>query len=236
VRSAVEIVKELRKGVVAIFSYPNLERLGVDELSTVLGSHGIMGSAFAISSDKFLTCSHVVKDRENLILIGSPGRETGLSPIHHEVVDMRQNRQMDLALLRTKRVKGEVVPIKFESTRPEVGLDILAVGYPWPEQQGRVQKDEKRIDLHVTLTLRAIRGIVAARYVDGIHFEIDKLLNPGQSGGPVVSLETGLLVGVCQAIRHWPRKDGDPMIPTDLSICLSVEIVQDVLNELGANF
>jgi S1-C subfamily serine protease len=229
----IQLVRELRKGVVNVMFLPELAGVTSEEdLLRRLAPNVIRGTAFAVSAGHFLTCDHVVEgitDSKNLKLVGSPD-PAKIHPVMHDVVEVKRDRNLDIALMRTERIRDEVVPIKLESGQPQVGLDILATGFPLPEQRPPEKiESEKRINVALAATFRAIRGIIASRLLDGLHFEIDKLLNPGQSGGPVVSLETGRLVGMCQAFRSY--QVGTQMIPADLSVCLSVEAIRTKLTE-----
>ncbi len=232
----VELARELRKGVVAVLSFPQIAGVtSTEDLIRRLAIPVVRGTAFAVSSDQFLTCNHVIEgitDLKNLKLAGSPDPKASLPVVTHDVAEAKHDSHLDIALLKTERIRSEVAPITFESGQPQVGLDVLAVGYPLPEQrQPEVIESEKRINVALAVTFRAIRGIIASRMLDGFHFEIDKLLNPGQSGGPVISLETGRLVGMCQAFVSYQR--GTQVIPSDLSVCLSVEAIRNKLSEWG---
>jgi S1-C subfamily serine protease len=194
------------------------------------------GTAFAVASDKFVTCNHVIEnlDPKMLKLSGGADPTAGLPMNIHDVVEANSDPQLDIALLKTKRVQGDIVPITFESGLPQVGLDILAVGYPFPKQQPpEIRENEKRINVNVVTTFRAIRGIIASRMPDGVQFEIDKLANPGQSGGPVVSIGTGRLVGMCRAQQLATTQKR--VMPTDLSLCVSADAIRRKLNEWGVS-
>jgi hypothetical protein len=137
-----------------------------------------------------------------------------------------------MALLRTERVQGDVVALSLEPGVPQVGLDILAAGYPWPEQSAaELIEKESRVNVNVTVTFRALHGIIASRIPTTLQFEIDKFVNPGQSGGPVVSIESGKLVGMCQGFRYF--KINENVIPMHLSYCLSSDAIRGKLTELG---
>jgi S1-C subfamily serine protease len=158
------------------------------------------GTAFALTPDRFVTCYHVIKnlDPKQLKLSGAPDYTANLPWNFQNVLEIERDPELDIALLKTERVQGDIVPIALQHGVPQVGLDILAVGYPLPKQKSpEIIESEKRINVDVALTFRALRGIIAARTADGSHFEIDKHVDPGQSGGPVVSIENGKLLGMC---------------------------------------
>jgi len=208
------------------------EKISVEELVKRMSVPVSRGTAFAVASDRFVSCNHVIEnlDPKTLKLSGAADPTAGLPMNIHDVVETKCDPQLDIALLKTKRVQGDIVPITFEPGLPQVGLDILAVGYPLPEQQPpEIRENEKRINVDAVVTFRAIRGIIASRMADGVQFEIDKLTNPGQSGGPVISIGTGKLVGMCRAQRLAPTQKG--VMPADLGLCVSADVIRRKLNE-----
>lgn len=90
---------------------------------------------------------------------------------------------------------------------------------------------ENRVNVNVVLTFRALHGIIASRLANGVEFEIDKFVNPGQSGGPVVSIENGRLVGMCRGYRYFTVKESQ--IPIHFSFCLGVDAIRRKLTEWG---
>jgi S1-C subfamily serine protease len=107
------------------------------------------GTAFALAPDRFLTCNHVIegKDPRTIKLTGSADPTAGQSTlIIHNVTETKCDSQLDIALMKTERVQGDIVQIALESGPPLVGLDILAVGYPLTEQQlPEVRESEKHV-------------------------------------------------------------------------------------------
>jgi len=234
-KSTVELVRRLRLAVKGVLSFPEIPpNLPRDQLEERLAVRVSQGTAFSISANRFLTCHHVIENLNvsRLKLVGSLNPEGGPPLIMLDIVDVRSDPELDIALLTTNEVRREMVPITFQPGPPKVGLDILAVGYPLPEQRRpELIENERRINVAVHHTFRAVRGIVASRLADNNRFEIDKLLNPGQSGGPVVSIESGKLVGICEAFREYPGQNR--MMPSDLSVCVSADAVRNKLSEWG---
>jgi S1-C subfamily serine protease len=224
----VELARDLRQSALTVLCFPEVTgQVSVEDLVQRMNATVARGTAFAVTADRFVTCNHVIQNAQPrfLRLIG-PG-------LNHNVIETNCDPHLDVALLRTERVEGDVVPIPFEPGPPLVGLDILAVGYPFPEQRpAEVIQNEHRINVNAALTFRAIRGIIASRLPDGLQFEIDKHVNPGQSGGPVVSIETGRLVGMCRQFR-WFQQQDQPRMAADLGVCLGAEAIRGKLNEWG---
>jgi S1-C subfamily serine protease len=234
--SGVELVRSLRRGVVGVLAFPEIEPTTPrEEIEQRLAVNVSKGTAFSISPDRFLTCEHVIRniDVNKLKLAGSLNPEGGPPLFMLDVIEVRSDSELDIALLRTRQSQIELVPITLESGQPKVGLDILAVGYPLPQQQPpQVLENERRVNVAVHHTFRAVRGIIASRLPGGTRFEIDKLVNPGQSGGPVISMENGQLVGMCEAFLTYQR--GEQTMPSDLSVCISAEAIRSKLSEWGS--
>ena len=235
----VELVSKIRKGTMSVVALPRSDSFTALEVKETILRMGsvIKGTAFAVASNQFVTCNHVIDslfETHQIILHGHYGTFGPPSIIHH-VSSIRSDTELDLTLMETDKSQGEITPIRVGKELPPVGLDVLAVGYPLPEQSSQIDANLRKIDVDVTGIFRAIRGIVASRLADGIHFEIDKLVNPGQSGGPVVAVSTGELVGMSQAFRSYVRIMGDQptTIVADLSMCLSVHAIRRRLIEWG---
>jgi putative serine protease PepD len=233
---AVELVRNLRRGVVAVLVLPEAgSPTSVEDLQQRLAVPVCRGTAFSVSSDTFLTCNHVIQTAaiERLKLVGSANPDGGPPLIYHDALEVRSDPQTDIAIVKVRQARSELVPIVLDQGQPPVGLDILAVGYPLPEQRAPESiEGERRVNVAIQGTFRAVRGIVASRMPQGTHFEIDKLVNPGQSGGPVVSLETGRLVGICQAFTLY-TVEGGQLLPSDLSRCIAVDVIRSKLNDWG---
>jgi S1-C subfamily serine protease len=232
--STVELVKNLRRGVMAVHYYPKPpDQISIpDFMKQVSGSSVIRGTAFAIASDKFVTCNHVTENlpAEGLRLTGAPDYTSGLTVNDYKVLEVEGDPESDLALLKAERLQGEITPIPLDTGVPQIGLDVLAIGYPLPEQSApELIENEKRINVSVVLTFRVLRGIIASRLANGLAFEIDKLVNPGQSGGPIVSIESGRAVGMSEAYRYRKTPKGE--IPADLSICICADVIRRKLSD-----
>jgi len=234
----VELVRSLRASVAAVVSLPELTGLdSVKEVVDRVTHHSAsLGTAFAITPDSFLSCHHVVANVKPSSLKLCVWPESGGQIEVHEVLETKCDPQLDIALMNTKQVEAR--PLCLHSGSPRVGLDILAVGYPFSEQQSPEFKSESHINVNIHHTFRAIRGIIASRLVDG-RFEIDKHVNHGQSGGPIVSVETGEVEGMCRAFIHFPEILGEGeqkkeyRMPAELSVGIPADLIRKRLREWG---
>lgn len=141
------------------------------------------GSGVAVAEDRVLTCHHVVAGvraprlrlPDGRIL---PSRRLGSDPLG------------DLALLAVEGLRLEPVPLAgAEALRP--GTEVLALGDPF-----RLGGLDGR--LSASWGLLSTGRIARGSYVDSL--QTDAALNPGNSGGPLLTLD-GRLLGINGQIR-----------------------------------
>ncbi len=136
------------------------------------------GSGFAVTSiGHVITNAHVVDGAQKIsVLIGDKLVAAKLVAI---------DQQNDLAVLK---VDGTTLPLKIgETDSVRLGDEITVGGFPNPEMQGTSLK----------LTRGVISGMKGARD-DVRHYQIDAAVQPGNSGGPLLSTGRSV-VGVVNA-------------------------------------
>ncbi|MBB2924103.1 S1C family serine protease [Cellulomonas cellasea] len=142
------------------------------------GDYG--GTGFLIGPELVVTAAHVVEGARS-VEVG-----TNVGPIHAVVVGL--DPAGDLALLRTRSpVDGHVFTLA--STQPRKGTEVTALGFPLGADsvvatQGRVSGLDMTVETGST-------------HRDDM-IQTDAGLNPGNSGGPLITLE-GDVVGVVSA-------------------------------------
>lgn len=144
----------------------------------------VSGSSVAIAPDILITNAHVIK---GLSQIGISLDGEKIPTDGYEIVGEFSEDVLDLAILRVKGVKLNSCPIS--NKEPVLGSDILVFGYPQIEYQGS--------DLKVT------KGIVSGKNGfrgDKATFQIDAAVQPGNSGGPIVS--DGKIIGLATSILN----------------------------------
>lgn len=101
----------------------------------------------------------------------------------------------DLALLKIETFKGipHVDDLKLDIGRPELGSDILILGYPL----GRAAIMGKTIDASV------FKSVVSRNR--GSYIQVDGAVHPGGSGGPAIDAR-GRVFGVVVAIQAVPTR------------------------------
>ena len=144
-----------------------------------------IGSCFAVCRGVFLTCAHVISKRgENPADVDVYVVESGR---RHKAVALDVDYDMDLAVIKCETVRHRVLtPGSTEEIQS--GSEVVCVGSPYG------------YDNNVT------RGIVSSKgrkvpEAGGIsYFFMDLAVYPGSSGGAVVSVDTGHVVGIAAII------------------------------------
>jgi S1-C subfamily serine protease len=136
------------------------------------------GTAFVVSPDGYLiTCDHVVRDATDIkVTLGdqtSPCRVVATDSAH------------DVALLRIARRGLAALPLA-DSETVELAEEVRAVGYPLSDVLGS----------SIKVTQGSVAGIVS-KPRDKV-FQIDAVVNPGNSGGPLLDAR-GAVIGVVNA-------------------------------------
>lgn len=164
------------------------------------------GSGVIISSDGYiLTAAHVVDDEDIVTVQFKSGFE-----IEGKVV--RINHQKDLALLK---VVGKNFPsLPLAEKRIGIGKDVYAIGAP----------------LSLELSYSVTKGIVSGyrSYDESEYIQTDTNLNPGNSGGPLLT-EDGHLLGIVSwkvSIEGYEGLAFGVDI-TDIEEDLSIELVKE---------
>lgn len=137
-----------------------------------------VGTGFLVAPNLVATVEHVV-DGAGTITIKRRGVILGTA----RVIGADSSR--DLALLRTSAaITGHV--FKLATRAPELGEAVAAFGFP--------------LGLPLTVTRGSVSGLNRAIPIGGISrhrlVQTDAAVNPGNSGGPLLSADTGDVVGL----------------------------------------
>ena len=179
---AVEIIRRVEPGVVAVYS------------ENASGQIGESGSGSVIGDGYILTNDHVVKGRRGLVLL------QGQPPKGYELVGRLPEK--DLALLRIAADRPLVAIPSGRSHDLMAGEPVLAGGNPGGRgivfSGGIVSSPNVTIDISA-LAMALSRNDARDRYI-----QFDAAINPGNSGGPLVNAE-GMQVGVVS--RNVPGEE-----------------------------
>lgn len=160
------------------------------------------GTAFAITADGYwITCAHVVGLLDEVELQTHNNRTLNAKVIAKDEI-------LDLALLKVKEATPQFLPLS-NSDAVDVGEDVRAFGYPMTDELGE--------------SLKVSRGTIAGKITreNQKYLQLDISLNPGNSGGPLVS-EFGSLLGVNNALMKVP--DGNK-----IGLSIPAKVVSDFL-------
>jgi len=138
------------------------------------------GTAFAAGPPGiFLTALHVVQDADQ-ISVQTPGGE----PLGADVVAVDTHH--DVAVLSVPSMPASApAPLPLgDSASVKPGEGVVVIGYPLVSPK------------HPSVTVT--HGIVSALRADEGYVQIDATLNPGVSGGPVLTLD-GRVIGIADA-------------------------------------
>lgn len=151
---------------------------GVLRIETTTCAGGAIGTGMLIGPRLVATVEHVV-DRARTITIKRGGKTLGLATV------VGRDRSRDLALLRTSR---NFTGYEFRLARraPDVGESVAALGYP--------------LGLPLTTTRGTVSGLNRTIRINGVLrrglVQTDAAVNRGNSGGPLLSIETGEAIGL----------------------------------------
>lgn len=177
-------------------SLPQETELALDATLLVETSEGF-GSAVILSPDGFaLTAAHVVGNNETVRLVGH-----GEHGLHGTVV--RVDEAQDVALLKVG-IAGASPCLSPIEVRAPIGSDVFVLGSPAGKE----------------LSFSVAKGIVSAhrKLGEGRLVQLDAALNPGNSGGPVVSAD-GRIVGIASwKVSHVSMEGLAFAVPIDVAL------------------
>lgn len=145
------------------------------------GNYASTGTGFYINSEGWLlTNQHVVKDAREVDVRGADG-------VIRKAFLVKTDVAGDVALLKTKEPAAKWLPLM--SSEGMMGAAVFTVGFPDAGVQGVAEKfTDGRIS-----SLSGIRD-------DPDHYQITVPAQPGNSGGPLVDVKTGAVVGIVAAV------------------------------------
>ncbi|WP_206026185.1 serine protease [Roseimicrobium sp. ORNL1] len=146
----------------------------------LLANYSSMGSGFFISSDGWLLTNHHVVRNVTEVDIRTASGEVLKAQV------MKTDPKADLALLKTSGVAPEWLPLS--DGQATLGASVFTVGYPRPTLQGVEPK----------FTDGTVSSLKGARD-EASNYQISVPLQPGNSGGALVHLQSGWVIGVVRA-------------------------------------
>jgi S1-C subfamily serine protease len=197
------------------------------------------GSGFSIGGGLFVTCAHVVQPlnpatRE--VLAVAVATSDG-----HRVIEVRPvaiRRDTDLAILEwVNPPEIAVRGLRLASAMPPEGSDIVLIGFPIGGALGLHAASHRGViaavvpmamPLPTSAGLEA-RNIQALRNTPVEVLQLDATAFPGNSGGPVIDVRTGLVVGVVSMALVKGTRESAISTPTGISYAVPVQQLAGLL-------
>lgn len=219
----------------------------------LVGSFGLMdsprfgfrGTGFVVGDGRtVLTNAHVLPpenperiDRSIAVQVWSPGGTWQM----RDAKLLSRDAFRDLALLR---IDGPAIkPLKLASTPTREGTAIALIGFPLGNALGFSHVTHRGIVASRTQVAAAASNFQALneRAVHQIRqgnfdiLQLDANAYPGNSGGPVLDLETGEVVGVLNMVLVKGTKEAALAVPTGISYAVPASEAQKLLDSVASS-
>ena len=169
------------------------------------------GSGFAVTSDGYvITASHVTEGSDAVRVIFKDGNS-------YDAKVVKEERGLDLAILKIDAKTPSFLSVS--SRTAGLGDDIYTIGYPSPLLLGTNQK-------FTNGSISALTGLKN----DSFRYQISVPIQPGNSGGAVVSEETGEVVGI--VVSSLKGKEVVGFNPQNVNYALKSGFIRPILDAL----
>jgi len=212
------------------------------------------GSGFFISPDGyFITAEHVIRgvnqDKISLLRPNPYGSDDAVGNIKIEKtwsqfdlallkVDLKENKNKDFL----KDKKGFDF-LKIEFSVPDEGTPVYSFGYPLPKievfgNSAFMAAFQSYYPRTTSLVISSHYNVIASmrgRRTFPKYYVVDKALNYGNSGGPIVLQESGKVISVCiefQPVDIPQSKDSKITIPSLYGITSSLKNIEVELRKI----
>jgi len=210
------------------------------------------GTGFFISeTGYFITAKHVINGVKSIqdiqltqpLKVGGSRMVTGLELI-------KEWDEFDIALLKAdfesnpykSTFKNEQFPyLEIDFKEKEEGTPVYSYGFPLPkidyQDHGEIKVGIHYICPRTTSAIISSKNDIIGNVVsDGppVHYVIDKALNYGNSGGPIVVNSNGKVISICVRFQpvNIPQENTTIMIPSLYGISSSLRNIKSDLEEL----
>ena len=169
------------------------------------------GTGFAISPDGYLvTASHVTKGADLVRVVFKNGKTLDARVIKEE-------HGLDLAVLKVDLKTLNYLGVT--SRTSGLGDDVYTIGYPSPLLLGTSQKFTKG-------SISSITGLGNSSF----HYQVSVPIQPGNSGGALVSEESGEVTGII--VSRLMGKDVVGFNPQNVNYALKSSFIKPILEAL----
>jgi S1-C subfamily serine protease len=214
------------------------------------------GTAFFISPDGYMiTANHVIEDKKenDNIIVRLPPQPGKIPTIIHGIEVIKKWPKYDLALLKAAfdknrardflKGKREFNYIEIDFSQHFEGKEVYVYGYPLPKKPIIIKKKTHDVayqSFSPRLTSASISSIcnytgLIQTERDIKYYALDKSLNYGNSGGPIVLQESGKVIAVCIEFQpvDIPQSNGSKVtIPSQYSITSSLKNIENYLKDI----
>lgn len=203
------------------------------------GGVEFLGTAFLVDKKGYLlTCAHTISlDMKLAIVPPQPVNEwNNMTQEKVNIIDVEITQfdtTHDCALLKINaEVTVNVMPNMFgDPDKSPVGANILYFGYPFGDK-----------GLH---TLKVSSSIISSKAISNNntkHFQLDSMVHDGNSGGPLVDIHSGQIIGMISGKFNPSGNSGGIMIgnyalgtESSISYATSIEYGINLMREEGLN-
>ena len=179
------------------------------------------GSGFILTSDGYaVTCNHVIDNASELaVRVRIPGRIGGDDTWHKAIV-VKADKELDIALLKLEGSNFPHMPVLTRNEMSRIGDDIVLAGYPF---------GAKLSDSEDKLNHSIFEGKIASTQIQRGYEKqfVDMQAKHGNSGGPVIDRETGLVVG----ILCGSQTEGDSRLVEEINYIRPIKYIWDTFAE-----
>ena len=179
------------------------------------------GSGFILTSDGYaVTCNHVIDNASELaVRVRIPGRIGGDDTWHKAIV-VKADKELDVALLKLEGSNFPQMPVLARNEMSRIGDDIVLAGYPF---------GAKLSDSEDKLNHSIFEGKIASTQIQRGYEKqfVDMQAKRGNSGGPVIDRETGLVVG----ILCGSQTEGDSRLVEEINYIRPIKYIWETFAE-----
>jgi len=177
------------------------------------------GTGFFIHPDGLMITSLHVVDKASNITVTTRGE------IKRSAHLLAKNETCDLAVLKVASTVQHWLPIQRDSRKVKRGSEVLTVGFPRVNLQGF----ESKVTNGLISSLTGVEN-------NPNFFQISVPIQPGNSGGPLVSRD-GLVVGVISSkLAINPSLDTANLQPENVNYAVRSTCLRDLLRTLPAKY
>ena len=209
---------------------------------------GFRGTGVAVGDGRrIVTCAHVVPnpvEKDLMITVPAAGNASG-QPQLRAVKLLRRDAARDLAILELADDKGALVDVlslaEVDGDRPVVreGAAVALMGYPIGTALGVTMATHRGSIAAITraalpapssnaLSERAVRQLREG----ALEFlQLDATAYPGNSGGPLLDIRTGKVVGVVNMVALKGTRESALSAPSGISYAVPVKYVWPLLDK-----